>query len=1035
MNKSKKPLAVLSTAAVAGLIAAAVTTPVSAKTTALAVNGNDTKSYEYNFTALKTSAASYVLNGASDPGAALYNDFLSRKVSMKGYYDDVKAAYVDASVVNTAAATAYAAGLPFTLNTFTEDTTTPTVALTPDKVSVDSTGKVVVTPADPSKTVSSVSAITLTTGLSTVPTLPTTVNVTLGDGTTKAATITWSDAAKAAATYATAGTVTVSGTLADYNNYPVSATVTVNAQLAISSATSINASQVKIVFNRPVTKASAENVANYTVNATAFNLSAVFGGAGSVAKLQDDGVTVILEARVAELANNVSFQLKTTGVTDTGFNTIATSYNTIVGNDTTAPTITSITASAGASGTKNVKVTYSEPVALGTIGAYQIDGQNAVAAIDATDKTVVNLTAAQTLTAGATPTLTVTGLSDGINSSSVINQQFTVTNDTAAPSVVSATQSGSTIKVVFDKEISTTNFADLSEGVSTSDDITLTKQGDGTPYITAAPVLDPSDSTNKTVLFTVLNTVYGSASTANVQFTLKNIQDVNGNAMNAYSKSLTLAKDAVKPNFISGVLDTSDNKTVYLTFDKAVVDPNLTTSGLTIVDKSTATDVTATILAGAAVGDDTITKSDWTAVAGGVTSSNYVKLVLPVALTSGKTYTVTIPANTVADPSGNKNASAITFDVAATSASDTTKPTVAKAASPAITLVGGKNVMHVVYSENVQLADAINPANYVLDGATLPSGTVITNESATSGDTKDFAITLPKDGVTTDVTSASLVVTGVRDIAGNVVNPTTLTKFNTAPLIDLADTKVPTLVSATATGSDKLVLTFSEPVVANTLVNDGVAVTDGTHTATIDLNDSAISTLGNTLTVSTLVNHAAAAQALNTIDFTQPVTITVTAGAVKDAAATPNSIAVIAAADDVAVADKFVDNAAAAVAVTDAGAGIHDASGIKVNITAPTNAATDKIVKYDIYITPVGGTTYTTVADVQANLTKLETFLPSKAGTATALSTADGTKLSDGTTVISTFAGNVETYIIATDDKGNQALVAHEASAAIDITN
>ncbi len=61
----------------------------------------------------------------------------------------------------------------------------------------------------------------------TLPTLPTTVNVILTDGTTKEVAITWNALATANATYATAGTVTVNGTLASYGNYAVRASVIV----------------------------------------------------------------------------------------------------------------------------------------------------------------------------------------------------------------------------------------------------------------------------------------------------------------------------------------------------------------------------------------------------------------------------------------------------------------------------------------------------------------------------------------------------------------------------------------------------------------------------------------------------------------------------------------------------------------------------------------------------------------------------------------------------------------------------------------
>jgi hypothetical protein len=164
MNKSKKPLAILSAAAVAGLIVAAVSTPVSAKTTALVVNGKDGKTYEYNFDALKASAVQSALQNQT--GAALYSDFMTRNNGMKAYYDDVKTAYVDATAVNSAAVTAKLAGQTFVLDTFTSAASTPTVAVTSDKMTSDATGIVYdngvkVTPVNPTGqvTVSSVSAI------------------------------------------------------------------------------------------------------------------------------------------------------------------------------------------------------------------------------------------------------------------------------------------------------------------------------------------------------------------------------------------------------------------------------------------------------------------------------------------------------------------------------------------------------------------------------------------------------------------------------------------------------------------------------------------------------------------------------------------------------------------------------------------------------------------------------------------------------------------------------------------------------------
>ena len=145
MKNSKKPLVALSMAAVSGLIAVAVTTtPVSAKTTTIVVNGTDSKVYEYNYEALKTSAIDYALSGSSDSGAKLFSDFLTRKSSINAYYDDVKASYIDASTVKAAAASAAAAGETFVLDTFTAADSTATVAVTPSKITADTSGNILI---------------------------------------------------------------------------------------------------------------------------------------------------------------------------------------------------------------------------------------------------------------------------------------------------------------------------------------------------------------------------------------------------------------------------------------------------------------------------------------------------------------------------------------------------------------------------------------------------------------------------------------------------------------------------------------------------------------------------------------------------------------------------------------------------------------------------------------------------------------------------------------------------------------------------
>ncbi|MBV7274746.1 cell surface protein [Clostridium sp. PL3] len=144
MTKNKTMLSVLSTTAITGLMVAAVNSTVFAKATAIAVNSNDGKVYEYQYDALKTSATAQVIKGSSDPDAKLYNDFIQRKTSIKAFYDDVKKSHVDFDAISKEAANASAKGVSFSLNSFIEATTTPTTTITTIPVSVDGSGNLIV---------------------------------------------------------------------------------------------------------------------------------------------------------------------------------------------------------------------------------------------------------------------------------------------------------------------------------------------------------------------------------------------------------------------------------------------------------------------------------------------------------------------------------------------------------------------------------------------------------------------------------------------------------------------------------------------------------------------------------------------------------------------------------------------------------------------------------------------------------------------------------------------------------------------------
>jgi hypothetical protein len=144
MIKNKKILTVLSTAAITGLLVAAVNSTAFAKAATIAVNSKDGKVYEYQYDALKSSAVAELSKGTTDPGAKLYNDFLQRKTSVKAYYDDVRKSYVSFDTIAKEAVNSLTKGTSFNLSSFMESTTTPTTSITTNPVSVDANGNLII---------------------------------------------------------------------------------------------------------------------------------------------------------------------------------------------------------------------------------------------------------------------------------------------------------------------------------------------------------------------------------------------------------------------------------------------------------------------------------------------------------------------------------------------------------------------------------------------------------------------------------------------------------------------------------------------------------------------------------------------------------------------------------------------------------------------------------------------------------------------------------------------------------------------------
>lgn len=742
MNITKKPVAILSAAAVAGLIVAAISTPVSAKTTALVVNTNDSKTLEYNFNDLKASAVQAALGNQS--GATLYNHFIANKVGIKDYYDDVKKAYVDADVVNKAALDAAFKGTDFSLDTFTEATTTPTTTVTPDKVSVGTDGKIDITPADPSKQVVSVSAINLTTGVSTVPTLPTTVKATLGNGTTVDAKITWDATATTAATYATAGTVTVNGTLADYNNYKVSATVTVNGQLTVSSVSAVNQKMIQVTFNKEVDKTSAIAAANYKIDGAALNVSdyVVFGS-------DKKSVTIYLNSA---LNQDQKINVAVTGILDASTYAKMTDYNQdITVRDTANPTLLKAELKDG---NKSLYLTFSEALDSANItdpGSYTINGQ-ALSTFGATAAAFDQAASTDTSAGVAkdTPNVVKITFANGIPTGSytvaikenklkdpaaffATNQstQFTSVADTTSLSVVSTTATTGTpgtIEVKFNKDLGT-----LIAGYTVNGGTSRT------------PSL--KTGTKDTIVLSQDTVAEG----ANVVVIPAAQKDAYGNKIGDTDLriSVTGAKDTIKPT-VQSVYAITDKK-VRIKFNKNVnVAPFVSAKANYTIKDST----------GAVVYSSTVDSSNYTITPNADGDNTLVDVTFANAL-PGSNYTIEIKG--VKDGAGNEMEAWSTTFVSP----DKTAPTLLTPGSKAVANATD-NTVEIFFSEAMDSSTITNKANYLYkttgDFGSLPTSATL--EAGTAN--KSVKITFPSTVGVGSITDINVL--SVKDVAGNLIS-------------------------------------------------------------------------------------------------------------------------------------------------------------------------------------------------------------------------------------------------------------------------
>ncbi len=516
------------------------------------------------------------------------------------------------------------------------------------------------------------------------------------------------------------------------------------------------------------------------------------------AKLSEDGKTLTITASGTEYFDGQYAVLVPVAVTDLDGNPIEAYSAVVTLKDTVRPTISGPTYPDN----NTVKFEFSEPMNLtsGTTleGISTLKDKNgATVSITglitlATDKKSFTLNMAG-LTVDEEYKLTIVGAKDfagNLISPNPVTVSFKKqVVDNVNPEVVS-------VEAVNDSKLVVT----FSEPIKTTPTIFKLDIGStGTPV--AVTTSNATVSDDKTVVTVDLTTAGFTSLSGLKRVDITEFQDLSGNPAtitdSAYNTLINFVPDTEAPVVKTVTVETiSGTRYIVVEFDEDVTVTAAALTPVTYVVDGVQKTLTGGIAVAAVSGYDK--DSDGNDESVKIDTENYdgSGAVMP----NGE-YTITLPANLVADAAGKKNAQT-TINVTIGDIADTTKPAVLSGLA-GINLPDNDTVT-IQFTEEVTNATALNTANYTVEGEKVFVSAIF------DGDKTKVKLTL-RDGAIDVNGERSLEIKNIADNAGNVMDPVTYP-------VDFTENVKPQMLSAKIVDVDKILVTFSEGIKATSAI-------------------------------------------------------------------------------------------------------------------------------------------------------------------------------------------------------------------------